>query len=271
MSLGFHRPSTVSEALALQASLGEGALFLAGGSEINQKHFPGHPSHLISLAGLELDGIAQGDGTLVLGATTSFQALIEAPGVPEPLRRAAAKLVNRNVRNVATLGGQLATGKSCADLIPCLVALRARVLLATAAGSGAVPVHEYVASKPVGLIVAVELPWPAPERGVGLANFTRSANDLSVITAAASLAVADGVAQAPIVALGGVAASVVRLPTVEQALAGAPKPSRAQLEATIAAAVAPIDDLRGTAPFKRQLAASLGADVIVEAWQAVEA
>jgi putative selenate reductase FAD-binding subunit len=271
MSLGFHRPSTVSEALTLQASLGDDALFLAGGTEINQKHFAGRPSHLISLAGLDLSGIAAGDGTLVLGATTSFQALIEAPDVPASLQRAAGKLVNRNVRNVATVGGQIATGKSCADLIPCLVVLGARVLLATTTGSAAVPVEDYVVAKPAGIIVAVELPWPAPQRGVGLANFTRTANDLSVLTAAASLAAADGTVQAPVLALGGVASTVVRLPTVEQAITGAPLPSREAIAALVAAAVSPIDDLRGSAAFKRQLAAQLAADVLTEAWQAVEA
>jgi probable selenate reductase FAD-binding subunit len=270
MSLGFHRPSTVSEALALQASLGAGALFLAGGTEINQKHFPGERRHLISLAGLDLGGIASGDGTVVLGATTSFQALLDSPLVPAPLQRAAARLVNRNVRNAATVGGQLATAKSCADLIPCLVALQARVLLATAQGSGAVAVEDYIVAKPTGLIVAVEVPWPAAGRGVALANFTRTANDLSVLTAAASLATADGAVQAPILAMGGVAPTVVRLPSVEGALTGAPLPDRETIAALVASAVSPIDDLRGSAAFKRQLAAQLAADVLAEAWLAVE-
>jgi probable selenate reductase FAD-binding subunit len=270
MSTGFHVPSTVSAALALQAELGEGAFFLAGGTELNQKHSPVRPCHLISLAGLDLGGVATTEQGWVLGATLSFQELLEEPGLPAVLGDAAAKLVNRNVRNVATVGGQLATGKSCADLIPALVALEARVLLATPEGSGAVPLLEYVASKPAGLIVAVEIPAPAAGRGVASTNFTRTANDLSVITAAAALARDDAGVTSPILAIGGVAATVVRLPSVEQALAGAPLPSRERIAALVGAAVQPIDDLRGSAAFKRQLAGQLAADVLIEAYNAAE-
>ncbi len=267
MSQGFHRPTSVRQALELQADLGPDALFLAGGTEINQKHHPHRASHLISLAGLDLGGIGVSARGVVLGATLSFQELMEAPQAPPALVRAAAKLVNRNVRNVATVGGQLATGKSCGDLIPCLVALDARVLLANLSGSASVAVAEYVATKPAGLIVAIEVPTPSAGRGVGLANFTRTANDLSVITVGASLERTSAGVQAPILAVGGVAATAVRLSAVEQALAGAPLPSRAVLTSMIAAAVQPIDDLRGGAAFKRKLAGELAADALVEAWQ----
>ncbi len=270
MTPGFHRPSTVLTALELQASLGQDACLLAGGTELNQRHHPGRPAHLISLAGLDLGGVAASDDAVMVGATTTFQELLEAPAVPAPLRRAAAHLANRNVRNIATVGGQLAAGKSCGDLIPCLVALDARVMLATIEGSGAVAVADYVLAKPSGLIVAVEIPTRPGRRGTGLANFTRTANDLSVINAAASME-RDAVGiQRPILALGGVAASVVRLLAVEQALLGAPLPARAQLEALVAAAVHPIDDLRGSATFKRHLASHLAADALTEAWQAAE-
>ena len=271
MSLGFHRPTSVRQALELRAELGLGALVLAGGTEINLKHHPAEPEQLISLADLELAGVGStADGGLVIGATTTFQELLDAAQTPAPLERAARNLVNRNVRNMATVGGQLAAGKSCGDLIPCLVALDARVLLATLAGSASVDVLTYVATKPEGLIVGVEISQPTPRRGVGLANFTRSANDLSVLTAAASMARGTSGVEQPILALGGIAPTVVRLGGVEQALAGSPLPDRSTIHALVAAAVTPIDDLRGSAAFKRKLAAELAADVLAEAWLAAE-
>jgi putative selenate reductase FAD-binding subunit len=268
MSLGFHRPSTVPEALTLRAELGPAALFLAGGSEINQKYFPARPEHLISLAGLDLGGVAAHETSLLIGATTSFQQLLEAAGIPAPLRAAAARLVNRNVRNVATIGGQVATGKSCADLIPCLVTLEARVMLATLKGSAVLSVPDYLGSKPEGLIVALEL--PLPHRACAITNFTRTANDLSMLTAAASLAREGGAVSAPILAMGGVAPTVIRLASVEAALAGAPLPDRATLEALVAGAIQPIDDKRGSAAFKRKVGASLAADVLEAAWATAE-
>ena len=266
MLQGFHRPSTVPEALHMMASLGDDAFFLAGGTELNHKNSPLCPQHLISLAGLDLGGVASSGDGVVIGAMATFQELGDCRALPSVLRRAAFRLVNRNVRNVATVGGQLAAGKSCADLIPALVALEARVLLRTLHGSGAWEVQDYVTCKPTGLIVAVELPLPSPQRGFGLANFTRTHNDLSVLTCAAALHRYDGQVQDPLLAMGGVAATVIRLEAVEQTLAGKPLPARAALEALIAGTVRPIDDLRGSAAFKRQLAASLGADAILDAW-----
>ncbi len=271
MSQGFHRPSSVRQALELKASLGPEAVFLAGGSEINQKHHPVQPSQLISLAGLELDGVAPDEWGLVIGATTTFQQLLEAPEIPAILREAASRLVNRNVRNVATVGGQIATGKSCADLLPTLTVLGARVMVATLEGSGAWSVLDYLQAKPAGLIVAVELPSPAPGLGCAMGNFTRTANDLSVLTCAVSLARDGDAIVGPVLAMGGVAATTIRLTAVEAALAGQPLAPRDQLEALIARAVTPIDDLRGSAAFKRALAGSLGADALIAAFNAAEA
>ncbi len=270
MPTGFHRPASVPEALELNATLGEATYFLAGGTELNQKHCPAQPQHLVSLEDLGLGGIAAAADAVVIGAMASFQDLLDSERVHPMLRDAASRLVNRNVRNVATVGGQLASGKSCADLVPALVVLEARVLVATLEGSGAWSVEDYVASKPQGLIIAVEVPSPASCRGHGLANFTRSANDLSVISCAVALC-REGTVKTPIVAMGGVAATVIRLGAVERALVGRPLPPRLELEAVIAAAVNPIDDLRGSAAFKRQLAGSLGADAITDAFNAAEA
>jgi len=271
MSQGFHRPASVRQALELKASLGIEAVFLAGGSEINQKHHPVQPSQLISLVGLELAGVAPDEWGLVIGATTTFQQLLEAPETPAILREAAGRLVNRNVRNVATVGGQIAIGKSCGDLLPTLTALGARVMVATLEGSGAWSVEDYLQAKPAGLIVAVELPSPTPGRRFAMRNFTRTANDLSVLTCAASLARDGDAIVQPVFAMGGVAATAIRLDTVEAALAGQPLPPRDQLEALIAKAVTPIDDLRGSAAFKRALAGSLGADALIDAFNAAEA
>ena len=62
MPTGFHRPASVPEALELNATLGEATYFLAGGTELNQKHCPAQPQHLVSLEDLGLGGIAAAIG-----------------------------------------------------------------------------------------------------------------------------------------------------------------------------------------------------------------
>jgi putative selenate reductase FAD-binding subunit len=268
---GFHRPTSVPEALRLWAALGRGAFFLGGGTELNHLAGPPGVRHAISLAGLGLGGVAPTDGGLLIGAMTTIQELLESPEVHPLLQRAAARVTNRNVRNVATVGGHVALGKSCADLVPTLAVLGARVLVAAAGGSGAWEVMDYLCARPQGLIVAIEIPAPAPARRFGLAGFKRTANDVSLINAAVALTRRDDEATGLILAMGGVASQPVRIEGVEQALQGRALPARAELEALVADHVRPVNDLRGSSAYKRLLAGTLAADALIEAWTAGEA
>jgi putative selenate reductase FAD-binding subunit len=245
----YHRPATVAEALQLKAKLGAGAVFLAGGTEVNNLHSP-RPAALIDLAGLGLDKVEVSAQGVRLGAAVTFQQIVEHRELPAFLKAAGGQMTNRNIRNRATVGGQLATNRSCADLIPALLAAEAVVKLT----DRELPLEQYLAGEP-GLILSVFV--PASSRRFGLQNQTRTAADISVITAAASFTLAGDRLQKPILAVGGVAPHVVRLHQVEKALEGQPLPAQAQLEALVASAVNPIDDLRGSAAFKRHLASVL--------------
>lgn len=70
-----------------------------------------------------------------LGANVTIQQALETPSQPWPLRRAASQVGNRNIRLAATLGGHLGANEPCADLIPALMALDARLVLATEDGT----------------------------------------------------------------------------------------------------------------------------------------
>lgn len=268
---GFHRPASVAEALEIKAALGRGAFFLAGGTELNHLAFPQRVRHVVSLDALDLGGIAPTGGGLLIGATTTIQELLETADLPPLLLRAAARVTNRNVRNVATVGGHVALGKSCADLVPALAVLDAQVLLATAGGSGAWDLLEYLATRPQGLIVAIEVPSSAAGRRFGLAGFKRTANDISLINAAAALTRRDGIATGVVLAMGGVAPYAVRVEEVEAALDGRALPARDDLEALVAAHVRPMSDIRGSSAYKRQLAGTLAADALLAAWMTGEA
>jgi putative selenate reductase FAD-binding subunit len=261
----FHRPATAGEAAALRRELGPRAFFLAGGTELNNPFTGLAPEHLISLEGLGLDGIEAREDGVSIGALTRIQDLADSPRVPEALRRAARHMGNRNVRNLATLGGQLGSNRSCADLLPALLALHAVLVLE---GGARLRLEERdPASRE--LILAVEIP-PHAGRCVGIAAHTRTFNDISLVTAAAGLRVDDGLARDVVLAIGGVAAHVTRLPRVEAALEGRPLPSLDEVEALVSPEVSPIDDPRGGAAFKRQLAAVLAARALHQAWTSTE-
>ena len=262
----FFAPETVEEALRLGRELGGAARFLAGGTEVNHRRGAGAPEHLIWLGRLGLGGIARRRAGISIGAMATLQEVLESPVVHPAIHRAACNHANRNIRNVATIGGHLGVCRSCADLVPVLLALGARLRVATGAGERERDLEAWVLGERDGLLLAVEVPDPPDGLRVAVENHSRTANDLSLVTAAVSLRDDAGRARDPIVAVGGVAPTVVRLRPVEAALAGRPLPAREQVEALVAAHVDPIGDLRGSAAFKRHLAATLVDRALRSAW-----
>ncbi len=254
MSPSYHRPNTIEEAVELKTELGPGAAFLAGGTEVNNR-LVARPAALIDLAGLGLDAVEVTSRGVRIGACVTFQRMVEHPDIPWQLKTAARQMVNRNIRNRATVGGQLCNNRACADLIPTLLAAQTTVALV----NREVPVEAFLAGEPE-LLLSVFV--PVTTRGFGLFNMTRTASDISLVATSASLALEEGALRQPILAVGGVAAHVVRLHAVERELDGKPLPPPERLEEIIAQAVHPIDDLRGTAAYKRHLAAVLGARAV---------
>jgi CO/xanthine dehydrogenase FAD-binding subunit len=141
----YHRPSTVSEACALLKELGPGALPLAGGTDllVDLRSGSKEPRHLVSLAGLKaLREIREDGGELRIGALAT-PAQLAGSGLVAAHRPALLDATGvfgtPQVRNRATVGGSLCTAASCGDLAPLLLALGARVGLASSEGVKEVP------------------------------------------------------------------------------------------------------------------------------------
>jgi probable selenate reductase FAD-binding subunit len=266
MTSHFHAPETVEDALRIRRELDGAACFMAGGTEVNNRKAREAPEHLIWLGRLGLGGITRREAGVSIGATATLQEILESEIVHPAIHRAASNHANRNIRNVATLGGHLGVCRSCADLIPVLLALGARLRVATDSGELERDLEAWVLGERDGIVLSVEVPDPPGELRVALENHSRTANDLSLIAAAVSLRIKAGRVRDAIVAVGGVARSVVRLRPVEAALQGKPLPSRDEVEALVAAHVDPITDIRGSAAFKRQLAATLVERALRSAW-----
>jgi xanthine dehydrogenase small subunit len=205
----------------------------------------------------ELRGIEVRNGVLRLGALTTYTDCIRSPevnGWVPALVSASREVGGVQIQNRGTLAGNLANGSPAGDSLPVLAAVDAVVVLRSRDGERRVPVTElytgYRATvlRPDELIVAVEIPpvegtqW---FRKVG----TRAAQAISKVVMAAVRA------PQPRIALGSVAATVVRLPQTEQAHA-----SGASIEeawAVLAEEIHPIDDVRSTAAYRLRVAGNL--------------
>ena len=210
----------------------------------------------------ELRAITLRGDTLVLGALATYTSLMRSPLVAARLPmlvEAARQVGGPQIQNRGTLGGNIANASPAGDSLPVLMAADAVVILRSAGGERRVPLPElytgYRASviRPDELIVAVEVPAVAGRqwfRKVG----TRAAQAISKVVVAAVRDPGDG-ARSVRVALGSVAPTVVRARAAERALAGGATIDEAAL--ALAADIAPIDDVRSTAEYRRRVAANL--------------
>jgi len=248
----FLKPAAVDEAVHLKRQYGDKAVFMAGGSKLNATPTRTDKKVAISLAGLRLDAVALENGQLRLGATLTLQQLIDDPRVPAALREAAGFVYSRNLRNQATLGGEVCAKQDEAVLAPVLLALDAQLVYA----DGAVVAFERFlaggADSADALLLAVLL--PDPTRPCVTRKVARSAAGLRVLTAAAALS-SDGMC----IAVEGVTPVPMRLRDVEARTLG-----DAGLEQAVGAAVAPEDDLRGSAAYKRYIAGIVVADLVAD-------
>ena len=208
----------------------------------------------------ELRGIADDRGTLRIGALTTYTDLIQSPLVRRraPMLVAASREIGgRQIQNRGTLGGNIANASPAGDALPVLAVADATIMLSSAEGVRRVPFNTFYTGyrtsvrRPDEIIVAIEVPrieggqyW----RKVG----TRRAQAISKVMCAA--------VRGPEVrvALGSVAPTVLRLRRTERVLtAGSPLK---QAQAVMRGEIAPIDDLRSTADYRREVSVKLLAD-----------
>lgn len=262
-------PRTLSEALDMLAESSTPVTPVAGGTSLIPDLRSGRqrPAVLMDISRLpELRGIHREDGCLVVGGGTRIAELLAHPLIAEHgdvLRQAAAVFANPLVRNRATIGGNLADAAPCADTAPPLLVLGGEVALTSRAGTRYVPVEEFIVDvrktvrRPDELLTAVRWPLPAPHSAAAFYKFgLRRADAIAVLSVAVMLAMGpDGRCQEARIALGSVAPTPIRASAAEEVLRGeVPSPDLIAEAAQLAAQAArPIDDIRGTAAYRRRV------------------
>ncbi|HLN15555.1 MAG TPA: xanthine dehydrogenase family protein subunit M [Acidimicrobiales bacterium] len=277
----YHRPSTVAEVTALLAEHGDEAKVLAGGQSLvpmlalRLARF----EHLVDLNFVpELAGI-RANGSLVVGAMTRQAAVERSADVARtvPLLARSVPLIGHfQIRNRGTVGGSIAHADPASELPAVVLALRAEATVAGSAGRRTVPADELfvgtwtTAVEPDELLVDVRFPTAKPRSGAALVELARRHGDFAVAGAACTLSLDgdDRVADAG-VALLGMGPVPLRASSAETDLAGA-APSAADLVEVAeraAAATEPVDDVHGSARYRRRVCAHLLAQALGQAFE----
>jgi carbon-monoxide dehydrogenase medium subunit len=274
-------PTNVSEACVLLAEDPDGSVVFAGGTDILVDLKAGLKQYrrLVSLARIEeLEGIEIGaDGGLTIGAMTRVNQVARHRGIGERFRgihEAAMSLAAEQVRNQATVAGNLCMAVPSADMAPILLAHGAALRAVSPAGERSVALREFFVGpretvlSPAEVVVAIEVPAPAP--GTGDASLRQGGRvSLSLpMAAAAAVVVMDGDRfRDAAVALGAVAPTPILAPSAGEAVEGKELSEEVLREAgeKAAEATSPIDDLRASKEYRLELVKVLTRRVLLAA------
>ena len=262
-------PESVDDCVRALGQHGSDAKLLAGGTDL----LPQLKNHLLKPARvIDLSGVASlralepanGRGLRVGAAVTARTLELDATVRSRylSLAESGALVGSVQVRNLATLGGNLCNAAPSADMAPPLLALDAEAVIAGPKGERRVPIAAFFTGvrrtvlAPDELLVELVVPVPGPHSGGNYLRHTpRRELDIAVVGVASQLTLANGVCAKARIALAAVAPVPLRATAAEQSLEGQPvTPERIARAAELAVDVArPISDQRGSAEFRRHL------------------
>ncbi len=251
------RPATIQEALKAKAL--PGSAFLGGGTWLNASR-SAKPLTLISLEKLGLDSIEAGAKRCAIGATTTFQQLVDHPGLPAAVRRAAALTASRTLRNMMTTGGEVALHPADSALVPVLIALEAEVSIA--GKKKPVPIQGVLSDSDTGLVLAISIPVPVRLSAVHAVSRT-SHSTRSLVVAASAISLQPEVSGLRVLA-SDCRGSLVRLARLEELLEGRPLPTRAEIEEAVGSEFAPQADAHASSRYKLYMTRVLAADALCQ-------
>lgn len=274
----FVSPASLAEALELMRTKPGNWLPMAGGTEVMVQYSAGKlvARNLLSLWGLpELSEIVEFEDSLRIGGGCTFARLREHAAVQKffpMLATAAAWTGSIANQNRATLAGNIVNASPAADSPPALLAYKAELELISTAGTRRMPYSEFhlgykkTALRPEELVLAVHLPkhydgWFSYTRKVG----TREAQAISKICIAGAGKLKDGIVESLHIGIGAVAPTPLRLRQVESVLMGKAltKERIAESKFALQNEISPIDDIRSSVQYRRQVAENLLEDLLL--------
>ena len=265
----YESPSTLEETLALLAAVGPRSRLIAGGTDLVLEIRRGARSEVDTLVDISrvggLDRIEQdADGVIHLGPLVTHADVVASPLLWEqalPLAQASLEVGAPPLQARATVVGNLVTASPANDTISALTALDARLTIRSLRGerrealADFYPGFRQTTLAPDEMVTGISFPGlTGGQTGVFVKLGLRMAQAISVVHMALVVERdAEGTVNLARIALGSVAPVIVRAPRAEEALVGRPL-SEASIDSSARAAaedIEPIDDLRGTAEYRR--------------------
>jgi len=279
----YYQPRSLKEAYGLMEKLEGRAKYIAGGTDIlvRMKDKVILPDGLISLTGIgDLKGMSH-NGTLTLGSMTLLRDLERDPIIIREypaLAQAVRCLANPQIRNVATVGGNLCNAAPSADCGPPLMIMEAGLILEGPGGRREVPIEAFFTGPgtncmdPSEVLKEIKIPAKADHTGMAFLKVGRVAKDIAISNAAALLVVEDKICRKCRLAVGAVAPVPLRLKSIEETLEGEEigPDLLDRIGKMVEQEVSPITDVRSTEEYRRVVTGVLVKRAIQQALQSLD-
>jgi len=264
----YYKPDTLERAWEFKLTKSE-SMFVAGATDVFVKIKNGviKPSALISLLGIEsLRGVSITDDEsgIEIGGTTTIREIQSSPAITSKypvLSEAISKLGSVQVRNIATIGGNLCNASPCADTAPPLIVLGAKLKLESPSGKREMPVEEFfkgpgeTSATSQEILTKIFLPPPVLNAKFAFYKKGRVKMDLAIASLAVLMELDGDICKTIKIAAGSVAPVPLRLKNVEKFIEGKKITQDVIEHAGVMASkeVAPITDIRAGEQYRRKL------------------
>ena len=271
----YHRPQDLAQAVDILSRFGNSVRVIAGGTDM----LPLRPgvkkidtiNHLVDISKLGLDYLKKESDHICIGAATTINtigaSLLFLSGPYGALSDAAGAHSTATIRNRATVGGNLCNASSCGDLALPLLVLDATLVAAGPKGERHIPIESffkganYSALNKEEVLLEIRIPLCSGKTGSSFFKLRRhqTAIDMAIVNVATLLTCKEERCEAARIALGSVAPISFRAKKAESVLAGArlSKEIIQKAAATAAGEARPIDDVRATSAYRKQMVAVL--------------
>jgi len=284
----FHSPTSLDEAFGLLDQYGDDARVMSGGTALvlMMKQRLAQPGHVIGLR--RIPGLASvasdGNGAVRVGALCTQRQMETDPLIRQSLPLVAdtyRKVATPRIRNMSTVGGGLVHGDPNQDPPPSLIALGASAVMTSKSGERVVPLEEFFIDyyetdvQPGEILTSVLVPHaPAGSGSVYLKFLPRTADDYGTVNVASVVSKEpDGTCKDVRIVLGAAGVTPIRATNAEDALRGKPLTDEniRAAAALVKDAVDPLEDFRGSAEYKTDMAEVFARRAVEQAMAAIPA
>ena len=262
-----YTPQSINEAIELISNFNGTGIVIAGGTDVHLKMKTGlvSPEAVINIKQIpELKGLTydKKKGARI-GALTTLRELTRSPdisGYYPALCRAAGLMASEQIRSFATIGGNLCNAAPSADLAPPLIALNGQMTIIGKSRSREIFVEDFFSGpgsttlSEGELVQEITIP-PPTGKTIFIKHSPREYMDISVVCIALNIELVDGTCKDTKIVLGAVAPTPLRIEKAEKILIGQKITSAAisKAAAITAKECSPIDDVRGSAAYRRRM------------------